>query len=482
MFDATISTKSNALDYSVRALKYIAARSVARKRVVCTKRIAEGGFNRVCLLTMNDGFEIIAKIPCAVPGPKTYATESEVATLDFLRSKGVPAPQVYSYSSQSDSPVGSEYIVMGKARGQPYVELEQKLFSINFISYGSLYYTDKLPPNIRAPLYDHSNGYESHDEMRFCISPSADYTFWRGRRALLNIDRGPWHNHQDYIRFIVPHNIILKGNLSSSLYLELLEKYLSMVPHILPESRSSPVIQPTLRHPDHNPSNISVTESGEISCIIDWQHSSILPLLLTAGNPPLFENPDPEPPKNLEKPSLPEDYVSLSPEEQTQADELHRRRMLFYLYMVFNGKDNKPHLDALRDPLLALRQHLVDRAGRQWSGNTITLKGALLRLAARWDQLAGESTVECPVQFEPEETKQFYDTEDQWFRATILLEHWRSLLDDLGEGGSVRHKSYNRVVETNRQLKEHWLAEAEDDENYVSVDKFWPFQDHEEID
>ena len=36
-----------------------------------------------------------------------------------------------------------------------------------------------------------------------------------------------------------------------------------------------------------------------------YNHSA---LLLTAGNPPLFENTDPEPPKGFEKPSLPEDY------------------------------------------------------------------------------------------------------------------------------------------------------------------------------
>jgi hypothetical protein len=73
----------------------------------------------------------------------------------------------------------------------------------------------------------------------------------------------------------------------------------------------------------------------------DWQHSSIVPLLLTARNPPLFENPDPKPPKGIEKLSLPEDYASLSPEEKSHTNELHRRRMLFYLYVVFNGKITK---------------------------------------------------------------------------------------------------------------------------------------------
>lgn len=229
-----------------------------------------------------------------------------------------------------------------------------------------------------------------------------------------------------------------------------------------------------------------MTDSCEISCIIDWQHTTILPLLLTAGSPPLFENPDPEPPRGFEKPSLPADYESLDPEEKSHADELHRRRMLFYLYMVFNGKDNKPHLDALRYPLLALCQHLVDRAGRQWSGNIISLKGALIRLVAHWDQLAAEAgkseKIKCPVHFDTDDVEEFYRIEENWFKATILLEYWRSLLDDLGQDGWVRNESYEKVVEINRQLKKEWLDEAEDEEDVVSVERYWPFQDHEEVD
>ncbi|KAH8425312.1 uncharacterized protein LDX57_003069 [Aspergillus melleus] len=157
--------------------------------------------------------------------------------------------------------------------------------------------------------------------------------------------------------------------------------------------------------------------------------------------------------------------------------------MLFYLYVIFNGRDNKVHLEALRYPLLPLRQHAVDRAGRQWSGNIITLKGALIRLTERWEQLKSNPEKNaCPVIFDKEESEELYRVEEDWFKATILLEHWRSLLDDLGEDGWVRHEAYEAVMETNKELKAEWLAEAEDEDDFKSVDLFWPFQDHEEID
>lgn len=78
-----------------------------------------------------------------------------------------------------------------------------------------------------------------------------------------------------------------------------------------------------------------------------------------------MDNPDPTPPKDYSAPTLPEDYASLNPSEKEYADELHRRRMLFYLYMILNGKDNTDHLTAIRTPLLAQRQQLIDSAGTQ---------------------------------------------------------------------------------------------------------------------
>jgi len=45
----------------------------------------EGSFNKALLLTMSDGREVIAKLPCPNAGPPHYAIASEVATLEFGR-------------------------------------------------------------------------------------------------------------------------------------------------------------------------------------------------------------------------------------------------------------------------------------------------------------------------------------------------------------------------------------------------------------
>ena len=196
--------------FDVPALKDIAANCVGRRSVTRMEKLAEGGFNRVFLLVMDDGFEVIAKLPYSLTVPKRFTIESEVATLDFLSSKGVPVPRVYAWSSDGGNAVGSEYVIMEKAPGQPlesrwfsltqkervrlvtsFVEIERKMFSFALGSYGSLYYKGRLPSHLQAGLYGPEMLDESGDASRFCIGPATDYMFWRGKRAQLDLNRGP---------------------------------------------------------------------------------------------------------------------------------------------------------------------------------------------------------------------------------------------------------------------------------------------------
>lgn len=214
------------VEFNIEELKAVAAESVGRKRVSHMKKLAEGGFNRVFLLTMDDGFEVIVKIPCHLTVPKHFTTESEVATLDFLQSKGIPVPRVYAWSSKSDNTVGTEYIIMQKAPGQPlenrwftltpkervrlvtsYVELERKLFALPIDAFGSLYYKENLPPHLQADIYAPDTPDESGDAKRFCVGPMADYMFWRGKRAGLELDRGPcMYSISSYILYKLTHD------------------------------------------------------------------------------------------------------------------------------------------------------------------------------------------------------------------------------------------------------------------------------------
>jgi len=47
-------------------------------------KLTEGNFNKVSLLTISDGKEVIAKTPNPNAGRAHFLTASEVATMDFV--------------------------------------------------------------------------------------------------------------------------------------------------------------------------------------------------------------------------------------------------------------------------------------------------------------------------------------------------------------------------------------------------------------
>lgn len=232
-----------------------------------------------------------------------------------------------------------------------------------------------------------------------------------------------------------------------------------------------------------NPNNIFISpNSGAVSCIIDWQHTTVAPRLLVAGYPHAFENPDPEQAPDLEEPSLPLDYDTLSSEEKIEADELYRRRLLFYYYRIFNSHLNKPHLQALHDPILPPRQHLVDRPGRQWSGNLITLKGALICMVDYWPHLPDTKGILCPVKFTNTEIDGFSEQEQLWFDLNKVVNYWKEQVGGVSEEGWVSNEGYEEAVRKVAELKASLIADTEGDEEVIALlQKGWLFRDRDEI-
>jgi hypothetical protein len=70
--------------FDVEALCRVAADSVGSHSCSDITKLTEGNFNKVLLLTMDDGKEVIAKIPNPNAGRAHFVTSSEVATMDFV--------------------------------------------------------------------------------------------------------------------------------------------------------------------------------------------------------------------------------------------------------------------------------------------------------------------------------------------------------------------------------------------------------------
>ena len=129
-----------------------------------------------------------------------------------------------------------------------------------------------------------------------------------------------------------------------------------------------------MRHPDLQPNNIFVSDKLEITGLIDWQHSVVLPLFLQCGIPNSLQNYGDEVSESLQIPCLPDNFNNLEEREQFEQAELLRRRQLHHFYVNFTAKYNSEHYDALTSDLSTLRRRLFHHASNPWEGDNTSLK------------------------------------------------------------------------------------------------------------
>src|SRR5690554_4110632 len=97
------------LEFDMDALKDMTIKCLKKQGCISVKKLGEGCFNKVYILTMEDGFECVARL--ALPYFPRYKTESEVATMQLVRERtSIRVPEVYAWSADATNPIGAEYI------------------------------------------------------------------------------------------------------------------------------------------------------------------------------------------------------------------------------------------------------------------------------------------------------------------------------------------------------------------------------------
>lgn len=171
-------------------------------------------FARLFEIKLDNGKDVLAKIPYPTAGPSHLMTASEVATMTLLRTLvGIPVPRVLSWCSKAEETnVGSEFILMEKAPGtkvygdpeaitaidsrrliHSLVSIEKKLTDFTELPLGSVYFSDDLPPSTPCIPLNLSSFIEPNSESpeEYVVGPSVDRRFWRGERASMSLRRGP---------------------------------------------------------------------------------------------------------------------------------------------------------------------------------------------------------------------------------------------------------------------------------------------------
>lgn len=70
--------------FDVSELQKVATKAMKSRRCVSIIKLAEGGYNKVFRLHMDDGKTVLARIPNPNAGPPFYTTASEVATMELV--------------------------------------------------------------------------------------------------------------------------------------------------------------------------------------------------------------------------------------------------------------------------------------------------------------------------------------------------------------------------------------------------------------
>ncbi|KAH1450547.1 hypothetical protein KXX16_005464 [Aspergillus fumigatus] len=370
---------------------------------------------------MDDDVRVIAKIPNPYI-PQKFVTASEVATLDFLRNEpGIPVPRVFAWSSKKDQPVGVECIIIEKAAGNELstswptmdisdkvdivsrlADIQAKIAAVDFGCYGSLFYRGDIEGGFNVPgIAD-----------QFCIGPSCDIRFWEEERRFMNAFRGPWSSSEAYAtdiarrekqwitRFAKPRHPADPLRQSDSqgspdCHIKLLDKYLEVVPHLIP-------------HPGQNR----------------------LPKFLNIHGPLLFDLPS---------------ATGLTPQEKEENLQRYQLTQLQRLYISKFCQIDNDVVSALSFPQALTRQQLIDFSGYTWEDDGLFLfREMMIRTWREWMEFTGQPQSSCPVTFGADELASHVAEGTSW-------EDRRELFSALGIpiGGWVHLEHFEAKVENN---------------------------------
>ncbi|RMZ82324.1 hypothetical protein DV738_g1742, partial [Chaetothyriales sp. CBS 135597] len=444
--------------FNVPELKHMAVKSVGAQACVSMMKLAEGGFNKVFRLVMDDDSVVIARIPNPNAGPAFRTTASEVATMDFARTiLKIPVPKVLAWSGHSKNPVESEYILMEEAPGTPLHEvwgglelhdklkivddivgIEKKLLSISFTRYGNLYYaTDAFPGCEKAEIVSSaSQSQREESEKRFVIGPVVDTHFWDQGRAAMDIDRGPWKSPTDYLKAICLREIswirqyaipkpshshglfsVSTAQNTPSCHIALYEKLLAISDSLLLEKQE--LIRSTLWHWDIHAPNLFI-DDGKVTSLIDWQDAWAGPLLLQARQPRLIRYNG----ESMLK--LPEHYDTLVDKEgKARIRAQVEKSLALWVYESETKKSN---------PILYELSHLP-----QWRTMRDTVEFAS---NTHWDEI--NSRIPCPISFTDEELETHYRDGEGWNEQA---EFWDSLEGLVHRDGWTSNETYNQALQ-----------------------------------
>ncbi|PVI05380.1 hypothetical protein DM02DRAFT_554611 [Periconia macrospinosa] len=500
--------------FNVHELAACAAKAVGARSCISIEKYPEGLYNKSMLLTMDEGSQVVARVPNPNAGIPHFTTASEVATMDFVKDVlGTPLPKVLAWNSRAeDSPVGTEYIIMEKAPG---IELEQvwpqmcvqdrlsvvkkiasfqkAWTSVSFKQYGGLYYTKDLEDYHKdQPLYTDANGVDVKDKT-FAIGPSPGRENVDYGRGTVEFDRGPWNTLESYHKAIGDREIAAVTKLpelpkspitlcgpgtyipTRERKLQALQCYQKILKYCLPTDES--ITSGHLWHGDLHEANIFVdpAEPTKVVSIIDWQSTEVAPLYFHARQPYIIDHQGPSI-EGFVRPQLPTNMNELDLKAQSQATDLFYRQALCFLYRKLTHI-HIPRIHAALEFQESIAYDLLLVARNLVIDGEVAYLSQLLDLETEWNKLPGAAGHKCPLSFTQGDREEIEAQHEGVVRGMEAMDAIREAMGELfPERGIVETELYNEALDALAQMKEQVIAHyARTEEEKRTWEKMWPF-------
>ncbi|KAL2849691.1 kinase-like domain-containing protein [Aspergillus pseudodeflectus] len=505
------------LKFNLRGLIDVAV-GVCEGARYCTRVIkcSESLSSKAFILRMDNGMQVVAKLPNPGAGAPKYATASEVATHELLRDVfKLPVPRILAWSyDASSNPVGAEYIISEKAPGvrlstvwqqwprkskvkmvEQITDMENTLSSVSFPSHGSVYLKDDLRSLTGNADDISANGVPDEALSRFTIGPLTSAELWEGNRGEMDLDRGPWRNASDYTRamgwneiaWIREHALPRLNQYRSSDPHEtpangiaLLTQYMNTAAYLVPpptEGGDDAATSNVLWHPDLKLDNIFVDpRTHQITSIVDWQSAQVAPLFHQSDIPPMFKYSGPVS-EGWVLPGRPSDFNSLSAAEKAKIDTDLEAETLHKLYESHVYKRSPRHWSVLSNRNLETLRAPTSLVIKVWeTHNLFSLRDSLITLSTQWETLFPESPLPCPIRFTAKELELHRKEKENMQGVGAIM----ALLRDGGAlpaDGMTETEDFEMARSANRKFKEVFIRGAEGEEEKELFNRLWPYQE-----
>ena len=412
--------------------------------------IHEGKHHRIYKVTLANDRQLVLRIPYRLESD--YAIEnkinSEVATLDFLALKlKLNVPRVLAYGPTRTNILQTPFILMEYIEGDllmkqwnplvpdsetseeelkkvidPIMEFQDKLLSVTFNRFGSLYFFDDVSAaNQKVVPYDEEDNLLKD---RWRIGPSTELVFSKNKKQLasqkISQFNGPWDSVEKMLKDLAEVQVeslrfrlgLAQADSSNQVedvdqlkkQIQTFENFKIISDKLL--NPSSPAIKnveelfkPRLFVPDLDPLNVIVEQKSSKPFFIDFEHTVIKPFILASY--PAFVAYQGTKLYNLEE-EIP-GFKDMDDVEKQQYEFMYYKTRNERLWeFALNNKRHdliavaSPHIKVLKAPYLQVVNCKTDK-------DFMFIENAIIQLQAMWEayvanQICNSTTPEFPIE------------------------------------------------------------------------------------